>query len=395
MTATTGAHETDSPELPADNAARIAIFDAMSEAARDGATSLDLGELHERVIARLRVLVPRELHNAGEREYVTSKVDVCLRAGLLSHADASGQRFELTGTRPKVRYPDDEIRDYSAGLERARERLDVINAKFRDTHFNACDLIPSTADAPGSSAFRALVASMREHGFWEHAAIYRFADGTIIDGRARRAAAEEAGVEVEWFGFRSEADRIDARRRDTPLQRLLVALDANATRLTDDERRQVFEAVARVAGRSWNDIAADLDLTQSWRSVRPRAYTPRFEVRLVPLQPGDEPRIHVTADGRVMVRSLLEAAGLADYKANRLWEYAHWEMGKSDRSGGPKARFAHIDDLADGIPRMLADRRRARGRLKVEPEWDRVCTWLQERSSRQTGPSGAEHDEVG
>jgi len=380
-------------DLPADNATRIAIFDAMSEAAREGATALTLGELHDRVIARLRVLVPRELHNVGEREYVSDKAEVCRAAGLLD--DVSGERLALTATPPQVRFPDERIRDYPAGLEQARERLDVVNSRLRESHFNVCNVIPSTADAPDSPAFRRLVASMREHGFWEHAAIYRSVDGTVIDGRARRAAAEEAGIDVEWFTFRSEPDRIDARRRDTPLQRLLVALDANATRLTDDDRRHACDAVATVAGRPWDAIAADLSVTRVWRSVRPRAYVPRFQVKLVPLQAGDQPRIHVTTDGRVMVRSLLEAAGLADYKANRLWEYVPWEMGKSDRSGGPKARFARIADLAHGIPTMLADRRSTRPRLKVEPGWDQICVWLEERSSEQGRPSGAEHDEAG
>src|SRR5207253_1628267 len=56
---------TSSEEIPPDNRTRLAIFDAMHKARKDGRFALTVEELHERVLPRLRVLVPRELHIAG------------------------------------------------------------------------------------------------------------------------------------------------------------------------------------------------------------------------------------------------------------------------------------------------------------------------------------------
>lgn len=371
----------DTPrELPPDNAARVAIFDAMFDARREGARALTFDELYKRVIPRLRVLVPRELHNAGEPTYLHEKVETCVQAGLLARTSDPDERFMLTDRPPRVRYPNDEIRDYTAGLELARERLDIDNAKLRDTHFDVSELVPSPARAPDSPAFRTLVASMREHGFLKHAPVLaRPESDVILDGRARVAAAAEAGVDVVYFSYgTSPAERAYARRRDTPLHRILIYLDSNTARLSDDDRTLVHDAVASVTGRSWEEIEADLKLSRAWRGARSRPYLPLFETQRLAYRPGGEPRIHVTnADDKVLARSLVVAAGLAPAKVDDLNDYVAFEMARSDQpGGGPRGKFARADHLLAGIEKMLADRRNANRKMKIDPEWDEISTWL-------------------
>ncbi|MCW3101469.1 MAG: hypothetical protein JWL77_7087, partial [Chthonomonadaceae bacterium] len=229
-------------ELPADNAVLIAIFDAMWQATQDGRASLTPGEIAERVLPRLRVLVPRELYNAASPEaYVEEKVGVCVEAGLLAGAGAGA--FAATGFVPRVRYPNDEVRDYTPGLEAARERLDADNARLRDRHFDVRYYVPSLASDPDAPEFQALVASMKEHGFLKPFAVVRMPNGDLVDGRAREVAARLAGVEVETYSY-NKRDRALARRRDTPLNRILLVLDANAGRLTAEQRAQALEAAA-------------------------------------------------------------------------------------------------------------------------------------------------------
>src|SRR4051794_22821355 len=106
--------------LEPDNATRLAIFDAMQ-----GHATSTFDELYERVIERLRKLVPRELHNAGEREYLEEKIAVCVDAGLLRPVANATGRFALAPEPCAwIRYPDDTIRRYNPGLVAARERLD-------------------------------------------------------------------------------------------------------------------------------------------------------------------------------------------------------------------------------------------------------------------------------
>src|SRR2546429_4032405 len=71
-------HETGKvQDLPADNAARIAIYDVLA-AAYGETKAISSDELFDGVIGRLRVLVPRELHLTGERAYVDEKVEACV-----------------------------------------------------------------------------------------------------------------------------------------------------------------------------------------------------------------------------------------------------------------------------------------------------------------------------
>src|SRR4051812_43206933 len=112
-------------DLPPDNASRLAIYDALSDAV-SGSTERGVSdaELFARVIGRLRVLVPRELHLAGEQSYVGEKIAACIDRGIIWERSVNGQRLlGLTGLAPLVRYPDGEVREYLPGLELARERL--------------------------------------------------------------------------------------------------------------------------------------------------------------------------------------------------------------------------------------------------------------------------------
>ena len=148
-------------------------------------------------------------------------------------------------------------------------------------------------DDPASPEFRALVRSMREHGFLKDHRIFRFPDGTYVDGYARKAAASEAGIDEKsiWLDLEKlgDPDATRVRRRDTPLNRVLLALDANATRLTEEQRETILTTVAQEAGRSWEEIASDLDRTREWRQTPSRSYMPVFEAKKLPFEPNGTP----------------------------------------------------------------------------------------------------------
>ncbi len=363
-------------DLPPDNASRLAIFDALHDSRRvDGPLALTESELFERVIGRLRVLVPRELHLAGERPYLHDKLKACAEAGLISMGSLEGEAIlAVTGKMPSVRYPDGEIRDYTPGLELARERLDGDNARLRDAGFDVRKLIPSSADEPDGQEFQTLLESMREHGFLKQFWIAVQDDDVVIDGRARKKAAAILELNVEYVKYGSDRERTAARRRDTPLNRVMIAVQSNLARLSPDTVQNVHEAVAAVTRRPWNETAADLALTASWRRSMPPEYAAQFEVRKLAFRPGGEAKIQVTADNKVMLRSLIEAGGLSNYKIDLLADHVPTERARSGYSAGRKAVFARADDLISGIGTMQQERR-ARN-LKVDPEWDHIRDWL-------------------
>lgn len=364
-------------DLPRDNAARLAIYDAICEHVRiTGASGITDDEFFERIIGRLRVLVPRELHLAGERAYVDEKIDACVQAGIIVvSSDNGGRLLTLTGRPPLVRYPDGEVRDYPAGLELARERLDRDNARLRAAGFDVREFIPSIADGPDGAPFQTLLASMREHGFMKQFPIVKYEDGEFVDGRARHLAAAILELKVEYLKYWSDKARRAANRRDTPLNRVLVAIDSNAARLSGDVVHGVYKGVAAVTNRAWDDTAADLALTQEWRKAMAAEYTPWFDVEKYAYRRGDEPKIQVTADRKVMVRSLVEAGGLASYKIKtQLSSHVPLEQARSAYSGGRKADFARAEDLIAGIEAMRQERGAAK--RKIDPEWEQIHDWL-------------------
>lgn len=366
-------------ELPIDNAARLAIFDVMHDAAgKDGPLPLTESELFERVITRLRVLVPRELHIAGDRPYLHDKLIACADAGLISMGSLDGEAIlALTGKPPSIRYPDGEIRDYTPGLVPALERLDGDNARLRGDSFDVRTLVPTSADEPDGPDFQALLASMREHGFLKQWWIAIYDDDVVIDGRARKKAAEILELKIEHVKYGSDRERTAARRRDTPLNRVLVALEGNRARLSSEVVEAVRDAVADVTRRPWEQTAADLALTAQWRLSMPPAYQPRFEVRTLAFRSDTEPKIQVTADNKVQLRSLVESGGLSNYKIKYLNDYVPMERALS--GAGQKAIFARAEDLIAGIAAMQLERRAAK--LKVEPEWEHIRDWLVETFS--------------
>jgi hypothetical protein len=366
-------------ELPADNAARIAIFDVLSDAAAAGQVALTDEELFDRVIGRLRVLVPRELHLLGERAYVREKVEACIDGRIVERAGDAPQLLTLTGEKPLIRYPDAKSREYDAGLEAARERLEQDDAKLRRRGFDVRTLVPSLADAPESDGFRALVASMQEHGYLKQFPIQLGANGDVIDGRARIAAAADAEVPVAQMKERLP------RRRDTPLHRVLLALAANWARVTDEERERVYDAVSAKAERSWSDIEADLALTRAWRRMAPREYTPWFDVKKVRYREDEPPRVQITKDRKVGLRSLVVAAGLSSYKIQTtLKGYLFEHKARTAFSGNQGAIFVDVDDAIRGIGNMMRDRREKNQR--IEKEWKDIRNWLIRHSS--SGPEG-------
>jgi hypothetical protein len=371
-----------SEDLPADNAARIAIYDVLADAPwveefRRPALAED--ELFGRVVGRLRILVPRELHLLGEREYVRNKINACVEDGIVERVPET-DLLALTGTPPRVRYPDGKIQPYEAGLEGARERLEFDDSKLRQRGIDFCRLLPSLADEPKSDGFQALVSSMRERDYLKQFPPTVGADGVVVDGRARIAAAEIAGVKVG----KSE---VVPRRWDTPLHRVLLALDVNWNRLSDDQRQLVYAEIASQAGRKWSTIADDLERTRAWRRATPRPYIPTFEVKKVTYRHGGVPNVQVTPDGKVMLRSLLEAAGLSNYKIKYLRGYVVEEEAKTTSEAGSSgsrrspvkaAIFVRIVDAIPAIENMQRDRR-LKNRL-VEKEWDDIRKWLVDHS---------------
>lgn len=360
-------------ELPRDNASRLAIYDAICEYTKEADTpGITDDELFERVIGRLRVLVPRELHLVGDRPYVDEKIEACLQAGIIVASYDNGGRVLTYGQPPQVRFPDRSIRDYPAGLELARERLDRDNAHLRSASFNVRKFIPSIADKPDGPHFQNLLASMREHGFMKQFAIVKYLDDSIVDGIARQKAAEKLKIKIEFVNDRI---RKEAQRRETPLNRVLVALDSNRGRLTSDIVELVHNRVEDLTRRSWEETAADLALTQEWRGTTVADYKPEFQVTMRAYRDDDEPRVQVTADDKVMMASLMRASGLSNYKVGtELSPYVAFEDARSAYSPGQKAHFARAQDLITGIATMQQERRAAG--LKLDPEWEEIRSWL-------------------
>lgn len=360
------------PELPPDNASRVTIFDALALAPpREQDGGLTAGELLQRIIGRLRVLVPQELHVMGEQEYVNSKIGGCLESGILRWSPDDSDRYVLGDEMPMVRYPDGSVRAYVPGLDPARERLEADDSRLRRASFNVRHIIKPASARHKSESFRQLVASMREHGFMDQFPLSVSATAGVIDGLARQAAAAEAGIELK-----KHHQHEVPKRRDTPLHHALLVIDANAERLTEEEVLNVHEAIADQARRPWSEIENDLALTREWRRTEPKKYVAEFEVDLVPFRPEGDAVVQVTTDQtRVMLRPLMEAAGVAVYNHKDLAPFVAFEEARTKLSGRP-ANFVRVADAIVGIGKMQRDRRRKR--LKVHSGWDQIQTWLAE-----------------
>jgi hypothetical protein len=374
-------------ELPADNAARLVVFDAMALAEREssGAEGLSDDALFERVIGRLRVFFPRELHVLGEREYLRAKVEACVDQGVLRRDPGNEGHVQLGDATPSIRYPDGTIREYTAGLEGARERLEADEAKLRRGSFDVRRLVRSAADDRKSDSFTGLVDSMHEHGFLDQFPVAVSSTGQVIDGLARVAAAAEANVPMKSH------HRVEIpARRDTPLHHVLLVFDANADRLSDEDRARVRDTVENRTGRSWFDIEEDLALTREWRRVVPKKYTAVLDVDLVAFANQHEPKVQVTIDGtRVGLSSLTRQAGLPPWSRDNLEPYVAKEEARTEYSGGRKAWFVKIADAIVGIENMQRDR--ADRGLKLDSAWDDIRNWLIETFESKP-PAEADQD---
>lgn len=376
-------------ELPPDNGARIAIYDGMCEIAGSATARqrvVPADQLFEQVIGRLRILVPREVHLAGERPYFDEKLNACIEADI---ARRSGDGVSLGEEVPFIRYPDGKIRPYTAGLQAARERLERDDAALRRPPFDVRKLVPSLADAPRSPEFKALVSSMREHGYLKQFPISHGADGKeVVDGRARIAAAEVVGVKVVGLPKKD----LPSNRLDTPLHRVMLLLAVNASRMTDEARDRVRQAVSDKTGRSWAEIDADLLFTRDWRRASAHSYAALFEVEEVPFRVGEpEPSVPITTDGRLLVGivKVVIAAGLQDWKFEKeLRPFVVEELAKTQLNSRAVS-FVEISDAITGIEDMQAHRRT--NKLKLHPQWDTVRQWLiDQRRARASGANASD-----
>ena len=82
-----------------------------------------------------------------------------------------------------------------------------------------------------------------------------------------------------------------------------------------------------------------------------------------------------------MIRSLVEAAGLASYKIQTtLKGYLVEEKAQTAFSANRKAIFVDVDDAIRGIEAMMRDRRKKK--LVIEKEWKDIRKWLIQYSTR-------------
>lgn len=354
-------------ELPPDNAARIAIFDAVHSPLGHRPDGLQLGELMDEVLVRLRVLVPRELHVQGEGAYVRAKADACLASGILESRQPSGLLI-LGPNVPMIRYPDGAVRAYVPGLEPARERLDCDENRLRQRSFDVRHVVKSPAQNTRSDRYKALVASMEEHGFLDQLPMVVSRSGEVIDGRAREAVAAQLGIQLK------KQHKSVLKRRDTPLQNALLVLELNVDRLRDEDHHAVHDSVAKLTERPWAETLSDLQATRLWRSVEPREYNAKFEVKLLPFSQQTEARVQITVDGeRVGLRSVIQQAGIPNYNYTHLLPFVPVEEACTQLSG-KKAMFVRIGDAIDGIEAMQEDRRVKK--LKIDSAWDQIRSWL-------------------
>ena len=344
------------------------LFDAVAGAEKADRTfdGLSEAELFELVIPRLRVLVPREVHIQGERQYVAAKIVACLEAKILQlHPRRDGRILILGPQVPRVRYPDGTIRDYTPGLEAARERLESDENGLQD-NFDVRRVLGTTARLKSTTRYKNLIESMREHGFLEYFPIVESRSGVVLDGAVRKAAAEELGIPLQR--------RTLPPRRDTPLQQALLVIDLNGGRLSEEEVAKIREAIASRCGREWSAIADDLALTRDWRGMEPKNYSAKLDVKLVTYPGRPEAKVQITTDGtRVMLRSAMREAGLPEYARTNLLPYVAWEEARTQFSGR-KAIFVAIENAVSGIAEMQADRR-SRNQL-IDNAWDDLGEWL-------------------
>jgi len=220
---------------------------------------------------------------------------------------------------------------------------------------------------------------MREHGYLDQFPISESAGGVVVDGRARLAAAFEADVTL-----RKEHRISILPRRDTPLYHVRLVLDANWARMSDGDRRRVHDAVA-LPDRSWISIEEDLALTREWRRAVPHRYVAQLKVKKMPYRPSEEPKVQITMDdSRVMLRSLLEAAGVPVYDYVFLSPYVVLERARTQFSGGSRAIFVGTDDAIEAIGTM--QRERVDRKLKVDKEWDDIREWLIKKFGKNSRP---------
>jgi hypothetical protein len=325
--------------------------------------------LFDRVVGRLRMLVPRELHNAGELSYFNEKLVVCVAAGLLerirpSNLIATGQML------PAIRYPDGVVRPYTLGLEDAKDRISADDGKLRNLNFDVMRLIPTVAARAKSEDFHALVESMKLHGYVKSLVITEGADGTVIDGRARAAAAAVAEVKPST----NKQFRLPTRL-DTPLQRLTLALDLNRHRINSEQRQDILERVAAKLGRPWSRVEHDLQLTCEWRLVTPVEYDADFRVVERPFRPDGATQVVVSSDStQIGLRSALLAAGLKSYDDRKIKRLTHTKMRKTDLTGTRPALFADVAGTISAIE-LIQEDIQSRGRT-ANQAWQQLREWL-------------------
>jgi len=102
-------------------------------------------------------------------------------------------------------------------------------------------------------------------------------DGEVVDGRARQACRRGLRPEDPNRGVPARTRAGSSGRRDTPLNRVAVAIDSNRARLDDGISDLVHNEVSALPA-GLGRTAADLAITVPWRKIVPKDYVPMLDV---------------------------------------------------------------------------------------------------------------------
>ena len=193
---------------------------------RDGKpTSLTLGQMQGTLDTIQKMLDKKGKLNNATRDALRT-----FRDNLKSSYESVGKQYQLVSAFDPPRHP------YST------EFGDMVESEFND-----------------------LVTSMQVNGYLDEQPI-DLLDGAILDGWHRYNAAKKAGVEPKFRNFTGK----------DPIS-YVKALNADRRHLTDNQRAQIAESLARLSGESVKEVADKFKVSTSM-VTRSRYVADRSEV---------------------------------------------------------------------------------------------------------------------